>query len=660
MRDHDAAPFWVWPGARLAFFAIAGLTALALSGAPGYGDAGGQLSKTAAATASGPYPDPGNDLTDPGIPGNPPPPAGGIDAPGPGSPDSGVTVSPAGPANFLCVLPPGEQETVCLRPQSGERYTVCPDDPKIYSFEIVESAASDGTVLRKTRFAPDGCQVVSFPPNTIVKMVNDSPYQREYFTRSEFASLGQSDDFLCEVRIHDPYEPRGWQNQTKCTWTGGNSWLALFTNYGDRPVDVAEWYGASYHGRTEVRPGQPIVIPLHSRGDFYVGVGGTAGPPIKLTVTDYEIANQLKEMWVRDTAKIQPDDFTIAMNLSPYPVRLSWFLNDRWHEATLSPNGGRFETPYALGQIIHGEKNYGNGEVARVLFLEPGGGGTDEDYHIKVPLGHDALFPLAIVEVLGNHFRSVKIFNRGPHPVGLTAWFVPFFVPVGFVQVPVGETRILPLYDIGSRLPTTLITALVSPPTPSVITTVRASEWVPCGFTNCSDPSAPAVNSLTGSATGLATGNFRLQMRGRLRLTGSTDGIDLARANIDLLNLLDEGAGAGELAEFALPDGVHLVPRQSRGSTTLFSEAPPPGTQPILRLEVTRRPNSGLDFSLNLAASVLAEKPELCSPTSPPVTNLATRFVIYNKKGRPVDVATTEPWECVGSEPQEPSALLLQ
>lgn len=212
--------FWHRRGVHIAAVILAASTALVLPPAPGRGQtnaptigAGTPPLSVAPPPILGPFPDPGNDLTDPGIPGNPPPPAGGIDASGPGSPNSGVTVSPAGPASFLCVLPPGEQETVCLRPQSGERYTVCPADPKIYSFEIVESAASDGTVLRKTQFAPDGCQVVSFPPNTIVKMVNDSPYQREYFTRSTFASLGQSDDFLCEVRIHDPYEPRGWPIQ---------------------------------------------------------------------------------------------------------------------------------------------------------------------------------------------------------------------------------------------------------------------------------------------------------------------------------------------------------------------------------------------------------------------------------------------------------------
>lgn len=636
-----------------AFAIIAGLIAFTLLAAPGYTDQPGGI---AASSNLGPYPDPGNDLTDPGIPGNPPPPAGGIDAPGPGSPDSGVTLA-AGPANFGCALRPGEQETECFRPQSGERYTVCPDDPKIYSFKIIESSASDGTLLRTTQFARDGCQVVSFPPNTIVTMVNDSPYQREYFTRSTFTWLGQSEDFLCEVRIHDPYFPDDWQNQTKCTWTGLNSWLAKFTNYGDRPVDVSEWYRGARHGRTEVRPGQPIVMPLHAQGEFYVGAGGPPGRPIKLTVTDYQIANQFKELWVRDSAKIQPGDNTVAVNLSPYPVRLSWFLNDRWHHAALPPNG-RVETPFDIGQIIYGEKNYGNGEVARVVFLNPDDAVGDE-YHIKTPPGTDILHPLAIVQVLGQKFRSVKLFNRGPYPVSLTAWFVPGFVSVGFVRLGVRETGILPLFDIGGRREAILITALISPPTPNFITTVSATDWVLCGFDNCYMSFAGTVSSLSGSATGLSTGNLRLQMRGRLRLTRSARGINLARANLDLLDLLDEGAGAGELAELALPGGVHLVPRWSRGPTTLFSEVPPPGAQPILRMQVTRRLDSSLDFSLSLAASGLAETPELCSPKNPSVTDLASRLVIYDSR-RLLDAGTTEPWQCVGSEPQEPSALLLQ
>ena len=660
MRNCDSARFLYWRGVRLTVFAIAGLTALTLSGAAGYAEQAENSSlPVVPAPVLGTYPDPGNDLTDPGIPGNPPPPAPGVDAPEPGSPDGGVSLQPAGPGFVECVLRPNEDVRECFRPTVGERYSIGAAGSNPYAFKVVESAASDGTVLRTTAFGGSETHVVSFPANTIVTIANNSPYPRNQDLKVDFTLLGTSDDFLCNVPIHNPYFPDDWRNHTQCTWTGLNSWLALFTNYGDRPVDVNEWYGNARHGRTELLPGKPTVIPLHSRGAFYVGVGGPPGPAIKVSVTDYQIANEFKEMWVRDRAQIQPGDNTIAVNLSPYPIRLSWSLDGVRGERTLLPNE-RVETPFALGLVITGEKNYGNGEVARVLFLEPGGGGIDAEYHIKVPPGSNALFPLDIVDLLANKYRSVKIYNRGPNPVGLTAWFIPFFVPVGFVQVPVGETRILPLFDIGNRLETTMITGLVSPPTPGVGTTVQATEWVPCGFNNCNTPFAPALNALTGSATGLDAGQVHLRLQGRLTLARSAGNPNLGRASVDLIDLLDEAGAAGELVAAAEPYGVHLVPSGSRGATTVFSEQPPPGARPVFRLEVTPRAGRDLDFTLNVARSILSGEPQSCSPGQPSVTSLVTRFFIYDKRGRPLNVATTKPWECVGYEPQEPNALLLQ
>ena len=142
-----------------------------------------------------------------------------------------------------------------------------------------------------------------------------------------------------------------------------------------------------------------------------------------------------------------------------------------------------------------------------------------------------------------------------------------------------------------------MITALISPPAPDLITRVEATDWEICRPNNCYSSFAGTVNSLTGNATGLTTGELRLQMRGRLPLTRSTRGIDLGRANIDLLDLLDEGAGAGELAELALPGGVRLVPLWSRGPTTQFSEVPPPGAQP--NSSFTGYTPSGLDSRLH-------------------------------------------------------------
>ena len=519
MPDLCAAPLlYRWVAWRYAIFAIAALTALALSGAPGHSEAAGQPPNRAAAIGSGPYPDPGNDLTDPGIPGNPPPPPGGVDAPGPGSPDSGVALAPAGPARVECALPVGVQQQVCFKPDAAAKYNVSAVSANNYAFKIIDTATADGTLLRTTPFAANGFGVLPLLANTTVSIADNSPYPRTTSIKVVFTLLDRTEDFLCEVGIHNPYFPDDWRNQTKCTWTGLNSWLAKFTNYGDRPVDVNEWYRGARHGRTEVPQGESIVMPLHAQGEYYVGAGGPPGPPIKLTVTDYQIANHLKELWVRDHAKIQPDTNTLAVNLSPYPVRLSWQEDDRV-EVPL-PSYGRVETPYALGRVITGEKNYGNGEVARVVFLDPTGI-VGETYFIRTPAGTDLLHPIAIVQVLAQQYRSVKLFNRGPYPVRLTAWFIPLFSSVGSVRLGVGETGILPLYDIGARRAAMMITALISPPAPDLITRVEATDWEICRPNNCYSSFAGTVNSLTGNATGLTTGELRLQMRGRLPLTRS-------------------------------------------------------------------------------------------------------------------------------------------
>lgn len=169
----------------------------------------------------------------------------------------------------------------------------------------------------------------------------------------------------------------------------------------------------------------------------------------------------------------------------------------------------------------------------------------------------------------------------------------------------------------------------------------------------------PTLNVLAGNATGLDAGKVRLHLQGRFTLARSQGALDLGHARVNLWRLLDEGTPAGELVEAVGPYGTRLVPRGSRGSTTVFSEQPPPGASPIFRLEVTRRSGRVLDFNLNVARSDLSGEPERCSATHPAVTDLATRFFIYDKQGRPVDVATTEPRECIGA-PQDPSALLLQ
>jgi hypothetical protein len=63
---------------------------------------------------------------------------------------------------------------------------------------------------------------------------------------------------------------------------------------------------------------------------------------------------------------------------------------------------------------------------------------------------------------------------------------------------------------------------------------------------------------------------------------------------------------------------------------------------------------------LTVAASALSRAPQLCSAAQLSVTNLTTRFIIYDGRRPALDVATRKAWECVGPHPQEPSALLLR
>lgn len=121
-----------------------------------------------------------------------------------------------------------------------------------------------------------------------------------------------------------------------------------------------------------------------------------------------------------------------------------------------------------------------------------------------------------------------------------------------------------------------------------------------------------------------------------------------------------QAGAAGELVEALGPYGTQLERVGRSGAATVFSEKPPPGASPIFRLQVTPRGNRVFDFTLNVANSALSGEPQLCSHGKPSLTDLSTQLFIYDNRGRPVDVATTKPWECVGTKPQTPSALLLQ
>jgi hypothetical protein len=640
---------------RLAVAAIAGFAALALAVPTGYGERARLPPRSA--PLFGPFPDPGDGLTDTGEPVDPPPPAGGIGALGPGSPDSGADLPHPHPGGD-CIIQPHENEKQCFKLDGATRFIV-ENRSGGWSFDIVEKLASDSTPLRTRPLGSTGARVMSFMPNTTITVVSRSPWPREFPRLIRFADGQRSGDFLCEVPIHNPYFPDDWGNHAKCTWTGGNSWLALFTNYGDRPVDVNEWNGGR-HGRTEVRPREPTVLALPNNREFWVGVGGEPGPPIRLTVTDYIIANGLREMWVRDEATIDDVPNHLAVNLSPYAITLFWNTPEGPQSLPLPGNQRRQLPPSIRRGTLTGRKARGNGEIARVLFVPPGGGGIDDIYPVITPRPQSFPYPFGVATLLSAGYRSVQATNKGPRPVGLLPWSIPFFVPLEGIQLNPGETRILPLFD-ATLGPATIVTGLVEPPAPGANTNVELTQWVPCrNPVHCDTRHTPTLNSLTGSATGLDAGQVQLTLRGRLTLPRSGSDLALTRAGIDLISVLDEAGGAGELVDATGSRSVHLVAHASRGGTTVFFEARPPETRPFFQMQVTRRSGLVLDFTLKVATSALSKGPELCSTAQPPVTDLATRFIISDGLHPPIDFATVKSWECIGDEPQEPSALRLQ
>src|SRR5205085_1153452 len=98
MRVRHGKPGRHRHGLRLAFSAVAGLTALALFAVPGRSESEDRdehvVLPAAPRLVLGPFPDPAAGLTDIGTPGNPPPPEAGVGALGPGSPDTGAAVAP--------------------------------------------------------------------------------------------------------------------------------------------------------------------------------------------------------------------------------------------------------------------------------------------------------------------------------------------------------------------------------------------------------------------------------------------------------------------------------------------------------------------------------------------------------------------------------------
>jgi hypothetical protein len=165
---------------------------------------------------------------------------------------------------------------------------------------------------------------------------------------------------------------------------------------------------------------------------------------------------------------------------------------------------------------------------------------------------------------------------------------------------------------------------------------------------------APASASLTGSASGVASGTDN----GSIRLQGqftATETVALNEATLTLTGLLEEVRGAGELTRGTGSAAVLplTLAEGAGGKATDAIYQTPSGVRPIVWAEIkVRDASTGLmEFYIKVdRATILG--PALCAGASPS-TQLRTSFSLQ-AAGTSVAVDLTQPWRCLGSELKTP------
>jgi hypothetical protein len=165
---------------------------------------------------------------------------------------------------------------------------------------------------------------------------------------------------------------------------------------------------------------------------------------------------------------------------------------------------------------------------------------------------------------------------------------------------------------------------------------------------------APASASLTGSASGVASGTDN----GSIRLQGqftATETVALNEATLTLTALLEEVGGAGELTRGT--GGVAILPMtlpaRAGGKATDAIYQTPSGVRPVVWAEIKARDvATGLtDFYIKVdRATILG--PALCAGASP-TSRLRTSFSLH-AGGASVGLDVTLPWRCLGNELKTP------
>ena len=171
------------------------------------------------------------------------------------------------------------------------------------------------------------------------------------------------------------------------------------------------------------------------------------------------------------------------------------------------------------------------------------------------------------------------------------------------------------------------------------------------------DPAlAVDVSNFSGSITDVGVQRGPGQVGGvefRIRGTFSLDHpLDLTRATVILEDLFVDSAqnGLGELmttVDDAAVVPLELVARDGDADGNVFDQ--PQRYRPHIRLQIQDR-DGVFEFRLKLDRGLMRLRPRVCeentSESSLPVTPISHAFVIDDGVNPPVEVATTQLWEC--------------
>jgi hypothetical protein len=190
----------------------------------------------------------------------------------------------------------------------------------------------------------------------------------------------------CRVPIRNAYNRYDWRAQAKCTLGGDlHSWLVTIDNPSAVPVFVNEWYGLTWHGETPILAGQAKTIPVWGRPGPQLWVGacwqGPGGPGTcqngvpdqfaSVVFEHWEQADNVSELWIRQqNDRLLPLDGKElnAQNRSQFPVQLRVELQvSGVGDWVTVPPAGVITIPAHRWRLLHGRKEFGTGEVARVL-----------------------------------------------------------------------------------------------------------------------------------------------------------------------------------------------------------------------------------------------------------------------------------------------------